>query len=483
MAQDLRVHAKFPTSQKMVKGIASDQLATDAAQAAWKVKKRLLPIFVLVTVANYLDRGNISYAAEGLKQRLGMDDVGYGAASSALFYTYVCFQWPHALIAERVGVRPWLAAMIALWGFATLLTAWVQSAAELVFIRLLIGFAEAGSFPLIYMHLDSYLPAEEVSQSWSVVVASSQIASIISGPLAAALIQLPVNNLVDENWQWLFVAEGLLAVLVSVVVYLFLMDDAPLSTTEQIALANARGNSAHHSAAPAGQTSSRCTVLRGGVADWKAWYLGTVSLLIATPVYAFMFFSPQLIQEILGASASQGLVDVLNGLPYLCASLLMTAAGRSIKFFSERLYHGAVAMLLAALLAFCFPLAYENLSAAAALAQVCVLYGVAAAVYIPLDTMPSAYCSESAESYSILNSIKSISGIIGPPLFGAIKESVDGPAAVAVLGIMEVLGLVMFLLFFLLIGEMRASLSCRELPNVRGEQRKRTYEAQPSESA
>ncbi|CAE7156118.1 UBA1, partial [Symbiodinium pilosum] len=58
----------------------------------------------------------------------------------------------------------------------------------------------------------------------------------------------------------------------------------------------------------------------------------------------------------------------------------MLAAGRSIKFFSERFYHGAAGMILAALLAITFPLAYEKCSAAAALTQVCILYGIAAAV-------------------------------------------------------------------------------------------------------
>ena len=46
----------------------------------------------------------------------------------------------------------------------------------------------------------------------------------------------------------------------------------------------------------------------------EAWYLGIVSLLIATPVYAFMFFSPELIHTILGASASPWMVDMLNGI-------------------------------------------------------------------------------------------------------------------------------------------------------------------------
>eukprot|EP00439_Symbiodinium_sp_Y106_P026157 s5514_g3.t1 len=434
--------------------------------------------------------------------RLGMDDVGYGAASSALFYTYVCFQWPHAWIAKRLGVRLWLAAVVALWGCATLLTAWVDSATELVLSRLLIGFAEAGSFPLIYMHLDSYLPAEEVSRSWSVIVAASQVASIVSGPLAAGLIQLPVNQMVSEHWEWLFVVEGFFALVVAAVVYCCLFDDSGngdmlhLTTEEMLALANARGNSVHQAALPK-QTAggSKCRLLSGGLLDWKAWmgekravlrrwyvpcvlglgtprkgldskawYLGIVSLLIATPVYAFMFFSPELIHTILGASASPWMVDMLNGLPYLCGALMMISVGQTINFFSERFYHGSVSMILAAVLAISFPMVYEKSSPIVALVNVCLLYGVAAAVYIPMDTMPSAYCAESAESYSILNSIKSISGIIGPPLFGAVREAVDGPTAVAVLGLSEVLGLALFLIFFMLIGELRASVRCTELP-------------------
>merc|ERR1719240_1276905 len=99
-------------------------------------------------IVNYLDRGNIAYAHEGLKSFLGLNNAGYGAVAGSLFYTYVLFQWPHAWIASKLGVRRWLSFLAFLWGAATLLTAFIETTFQLVLLRLVVGFAEAGTFPL-----------------------------------------------------------------------------------------------------------------------------------------------------------------------------------------------------------------------------------------------------------------------------------------------------------------------------------------------
>lgn len=200
--------------------------------------------------------------------------------------------------------------------------------------------------------------------------------------------------------------------------------------------------------------------LAKGARDWKAWYIGAIDFLVATPVYAFMFFSPKLIRSILGSNTSQSAVDALNGIPYLMGTLGMLLVGGTIKMTGDRLYHGIIGMSLAAILAFTFPVTFEAGQDVGTFVQLSILYGVAAAMFIPLDTMPSAYCKNPAGSYAIVNSVKSLSGIVGPILFGAIKESSDGPSAVAVLGICEVLGIAMMVLFFCIAPEARGSFLC-----------------------
>jgi len=426
-------------------------------RAAYKVKLYVLPVVCLVTFVNYLDRGNIAYAADGLQGLLKMDDTVYGLVCGSLFYTYVLFQWLHAWVAGKLGVRQWLTAIVFLWGLATFLTSWVTAIWQLVVIRLLVGFAESGSFPLIYMHLDSLMPDKDVAFCWSIVIAFSQIASIFSGPIAAGIISIPLSPGITADWQWLFIIEGGLAILSALIVFMCLLE--PLETTtalseeEKEALKQAKDSSA------SGQKEKQN--IAKGARDWKAWYLGVVSSLIATPVYAFMFFSPSLIQKILGPDAPKTAVDSLNGIPYVVAMFVMLFVGISIKQSGDRLYHVIIGTILAAALAFSFPATFSS-NSIGAFVQMNVLYGISAGLYIPLDTMPSAYCDEPAGSYPILNSLKSIGGFIGPLVFGAVKQTVNGEIALAVLGIFEIIGLVMFLLFFVLIGQAKASFGCHQ---------------------
>jgi len=422
-----------------------------AKVAAYKVKLYTLPVVVFVTVVNYLDRGNIAYAADDLQHLLGLSSAGYGAVAGALFYTYVLFQWPHSYIANMVGLRQWLSFLVLLWGCSTVATAFVTMTVQLVLLRLIVGFAEAGSFPLIYMHLDSFLPDEDVAFCWSIIIASSQISSIFSGPLAAGLIAIPAGGL-RGSWQWLFLLEGALAMLCALVVFFFLME-----SPEETRLLNQGEKEALLARKSA---SSKQRDLAKGARDWKAWYFGCMSFLTATPVYAFMFFSPKLIHSILGPNTSASAVDALNGVPYLMGTIGMLLVGITIKMTGDRLYHGLVGMSLATILAFSFPATFEAGQDVGTFVQLSFLYGIAAALYIPLDTMPSAYCKNPAGSYAIVNSVKSISGIVGPILFGAVKESSDGPSAVAVLGICEVLGMVMTAMFFFIVREARSELSC-----------------------
>lgn len=445
-------------------------------RATLKVKLLLLPILTFIVFTSYLDRSNIGYAALALKTHLGLNDVGYGAVAGSLFYTYVLFQWPHTMIAKCIGLRYWLSLNVVMWGVATVLITLVTRAWQLVFLRLIVGFAEAASFPLMYAHLDSFLPDREVAFCWSIVIATSQAASILSGPIAAGLIGLPTGIVVAQRWQWLFLMEGFLAVVAGLVTFAGLVDSLDTATAltdeEKAALKEAKAASrADHGHSSKGKAEGRGCA---GIVDWKAWFIGVINLFIATPVYAFMFFSPLLIHSLLGPDSSDALVDVLNGFPYVCATFLMVLVGFTIKRSSDRLHHGIIGTMLAAMLAFTFPAVWSRGNTKATFAHLSILYGINAALYIPVDTMPSAYCAESAGSYAVVNSVKSISGVLGPAVFGAVKQAVGGPKAVAVLGIFHLLGLASLLLFFVLIGDVKGACLCRgaRTPQLKGQDAK-----------
>src|SRR5512143_3398426 len=109
----------------------------------WRIGA-LLGAGVLV---NYFDRISLSVAAPQLQQELGLDATDMGVLFSAFFWSYALLQIPSGLLLDRFGVTRIGRATAFLWGVASTITALAGGLAGLFAARLLLGLAEAPSFP------------------------------------------------------------------------------------------------------------------------------------------------------------------------------------------------------------------------------------------------------------------------------------------------------------------------------------------------
>ncbi len=203
--------------------MAPGQIETGAT-ARSRIARRLLPFLFLLYVANYLDRTNIAYATLGMKGDLGLSDSVFGTASGIFFIGYFALQIPGALLVEHWSARRLLALTLITWGVLTTLTAFVRTPMELYGARFLLGAAEAGFFPGVIVYLSHWFIYQDRAKAVARFMSAIPIAYILGGPLAGWI--LGIHSLGIPGWRWLFLVEGVPAVLLGIVTF-FVLPDRP----------------------------------------------------------------------------------------------------------------------------------------------------------------------------------------------------------------------------------------------------------------
>src|SRR5262249_39925659 len=139
------------------------------------------------------------------------------------FIGYFLLEIPSNLILQRVGARRWIARIMVTWGVVSSSMMLVRGAASFHALRFLLGAAEAGFFPGIILYLSQWFPAAERARAIARFMTAVAIAGVIGGPISGAILGMSgVAGL--AGWQWLFLLEGLPAIVLGFVVLASLTD-------------------------------------------------------------------------------------------------------------------------------------------------------------------------------------------------------------------------------------------------------------------
>jgi ACS family tartrate transporter-like MFS transporter len=187
------------------------------------VTRRLIPFLFICYVIAYIDRVNIGFAASAMQRDLGLSDSAYGTGAGLFFLGYFLFEIPSNLILERVGARRWMARIMIVWGLVSMATMFVEGKWSFYGMRVLLGLAEAGFFPGAILYLTYWIPQRARGRNAALFMIATPVAILVGAPLSGLLMELD-GALGLHGWQWLFLGEGLPAVIAGVVTLFYLTD-------------------------------------------------------------------------------------------------------------------------------------------------------------------------------------------------------------------------------------------------------------------
>src|ERR1700745_3270376 len=198
---------------------------TDVApRAPRRIAARLLPFVFLIHIVNYIDRVNVSFANLRMSAELGFSDKVYGLGVGVFYLTYVLFEIPGAIIVERWSARKWMARIMISWGIVTALTGFIHTSGQFYRARFVLGIAESSFFPGMIVYLTHWFCSFDRSRAIACLYAAVPAASLIGSPVAGWLLGVHWWQL--AGWRWLFILEGIPAILLGLVT-IFYMTDRP----------------------------------------------------------------------------------------------------------------------------------------------------------------------------------------------------------------------------------------------------------------
>jgi len=374
---------------------------------------RLLPFLFILYITNYLDRTSVAYAALGMTRDLGFSDRVFGLGAGIFFISYVALQIPGALLVEHWSARRSIAAIMIAWGSLTVLTALVHTPNQLYLARFVLGVAEAGFFPGVIVYLSHWFICEDRAKATSNFMAAIPLSFVIGSPIAGWI--LGHQWLSVGGWRWLFVLEGLPAILLGTVAFFYLTDwpgQAAWLAPEQRRWIEQKLEEEK----PAKVQS---------ITVWHALRSRTVLLLAAVTFlnyfvfYSFAFWFPTVLKRQSGLSDVR--VGLLGAVPYVVALIGMLINGWHSDRSCERRWHSAVPMFIAAIGLLGLIREPSSIPVTVTLfSMVCVCEA-----YLPTFwAIPTEILSESAAAAGVgmINAVGSVAGFAGPYAIGYLRS-------------------------------------------------------------
>ena len=396
------------------RGVVADAIAESALR---KVRWRLIPFLFVLYVVAYLDRVNVGFAAIDMNRDLGFTAAVYGLGSGIFFVSYTLFEVPSNLILARVGVRVWIARIMLTWGVLATAMLFVNTPTSFYVLRFLLGAAEAGFFPGIILYLTYWFPARERARAIGLFMTATAMAGVIGAPISSALLQMDgLSGL--YGWQWLFLIEGLPAVLLAPVVLAY-MTDRPSDATWLTA--PEREWLTREMAAEHAETTHAHVTFRAALTSPRLWLVSLAYFCIVIAFYGVSFWLPQIVQGSSGYGSA--FVVLLSAIPYVAATIGLVVVGAHSDRTGERQWHVAVPCVIGAL-GFVLTVLAPATPAFALTTLSVAAFGIWGTLG-PFWTLPTAFLrgTAAAGGIAVVNSVGNLGGFVGPFLVGWIRDA------------------------------------------------------------
>lgn len=398
-----------------------------------KVTRRLLPIIILLYFVAYLDRNNIGFAHDGLRQSLQITDAAFGFGAGIFFLGYTIFEVPSNGGMYRFGARKWIARILITWGIAATVMGFIQGTTSFYVVRFLLGAAEAGFFPGVLFYFTLWFPKKERVAALGFFIMAQPLANAIGAPISSLILSMH-GFFGIPGWRWLFIIEGLPALVLGILTPLLLTDkpaDAKwLKPRQREWLMRTMDQEA-----AVDEAAHREKTFMASLADSRAWIYGLLNFGSVVGIYGFGMWLPTVVKEIVGAESG-----VVWGLTVTIPYLVSVPFCYFVSQWSARTGRrsdAAVAFLSIAAVGLIGASVSANYSSV--LSFICLVVS-AVGIYSSNPSflaMPSTVFSGAAAagSLGLMNAIGNCGGQVGPWLVGLIQDRTgSAQLALVVLG-------------------------------------------------
>ncbi|KAF2032928.1 retrograde regulation protein 2 [Setomelanomma holmii] len=179
----------------------------------------LVYVFRVIDSANYSNAAIINLeAGTGIKKQLGFTPAQWAWTLSIFSYSYLIFEPTNTILLKLFKPSRWMFILIMAWGVSACCSAAAMNFEGMMCVRFAIGMAEAGFFPSVLYHYAFWYKPAEMPQRIAFFYSVGQVSSALSGLLAYAISHMDqLGGL--SGWRWLFLLEGLPAIVLAVVAF------------------------------------------------------------------------------------------------------------------------------------------------------------------------------------------------------------------------------------------------------------------------
>lgn len=377
-----------------------------------KVGLRLIPLMLVCYLVNYLDRINVGFAALHMNEDVGITATVFGWGAGLFFISYFLCEVPSNMALHRVGARRWIARIMITWGIVSTCFAFVQGPVSFMALRFLLGIAEAGFFPGMVLYISYWFPQEYRGRLTALFMTAIPLSALIGAPLSGFLLET-ASFWSIASWKWMFIIEGVPAIILGVVVLVYLTDrpsEAKWLTPEE--------KDWLVSKLSVEKTASHLSSFKDAFKSLNVMLMGVIHLGFAVGSYGIAIWLPQILK---GHGLSSFHIGLMSMIPYGVAIVGMIAWGALSDKSPNRSLHVAASCMLGAI-GLLIAAAVPTLFGAMVGISISTL-GVIAARPI-FWTLPGSFLTGSAAAAGIafINAFGNLGGFIGPYVIGLIKD-------------------------------------------------------------
>ena len=373
-------------------------------------------LFVLYVIA-YLDRVNVGFAKlAGMNTDLNFSDAVIGFGAGIFFIGYVVLEIPGSILVEKWTAKGWIARIMISWGILAMLTGVIHTKSQFYIVRFLLGAAEAGFFPGIIVYLSHWFCYQDRAKAVAYLMTAISVSNIIGSPLSGLIMKVHWFGIAGR--RWMFILEGLPAVVMGIVT-LFYLTDWPhqadwLPKQEKEWLINELEHEKKT------KESKHSLKILEAFRHREVVLLTLAYFFMVTGVYGLNFWIPSIIKKMSALSTFQ--ISLLSALPYCFGFITILLVGWHSDKTQERRWHTALSMM-AASAGLILSVVFGNI-APLAIAMLCIT-GAGNAGYLPgFWALPTSFLTgtTAAASIGLINSFGNLGGFVGPYVVGYVSD-------------------------------------------------------------